>query len=396
MNESHPIRIPAGLDESDLLAWVEGEGLSRDREAMVARALDADPSLARQLGAMKRDRAALRLLPEERAPRGLVESAMAVLEPALERQMLLTMERGMESRPPVSIVRPVRRSLLATVFADRVARRFAAAAALLVTAGVATWVVSGYLAHPVVSPTAPGTVAATAGSEAPNPGVGVARDGLESPGLATLAQGPEASPAEPEPEAKASAVAAVEAASIDPARAVALACEHRLVIRVAARDVARASARLDGFAARSARAGAGGWRVDANAPAALASALLKPREFIGGATGRGVDPVLAGRALDEFMGPIMPGRPEPAWPVAAVASGKVYVVESRLEESALAGLLAALSAGGERAVFAESAEVLPMPPPMVNAAAVLWWSQPPTSWVPWASIPVVVEPGPRP
>ena len=74
-------------DEADLLAFVEGESLPRDRELSVAKALEADPALARKMERMRADRAAFRALPDVKAPPGLMDAVEAALQPLLERQV---------------------------------------------------------------------------------------------------------------------------------------------------------------------------------------------------------------------------------------------------------------------------------------------------------------------
>src|SRR5688572_15734830 len=133
-------------DEADLLAWVEGERLPRDREAIVAAALTRDPALARQLELMRADRQAFSSLPEPSAPAGLMDSVEAALQPMLERQMLLGLRDGqpVENHLPVSLVQPMRRSILQAFVADRVGRRLAAAAALLLLLGGASYFATSY------------------------------------------------------------------------------------------------------------------------------------------------------------------------------------------------------------------------------------------------------------
>src|SRR5262249_45834498 len=89
-------------DEGDLLAFIEGEALPRERELAVARELSGSPELARRLEAMRADREALRSLPQMSAPPGLLDAVEAALQPVLERQMLL----GLRDGEPVSEMPP--------------------------------------------------------------------------------------------------------------------------------------------------------------------------------------------------------------------------------------------------------------------------------------------------
>ncbi|TVQ32873.1 MAG: hypothetical protein EA376_04295 [Phycisphaeraceae bacterium] len=70
------------IEEHDLLAWIEGE-LAPERARIVESALDADPGLRAWAEAVARDRSLLSASgadAEARAPRGLVEDAIAIVE----------------------------------------------------------------------------------------------------------------------------------------------------------------------------------------------------------------------------------------------------------------------------------------------------------------------------
>src|SRR5687767_8619175 len=88
------LRFPAGLDEGDLLAWVEGEPMLAGRRAAIAAWLSREPAVGAAIEGMRRDREALRALPEESAPASLMAMVAAQLEPVLERQMLLGLAEG--------------------------------------------------------------------------------------------------------------------------------------------------------------------------------------------------------------------------------------------------------------------------------------------------------------
>ena len=152
---------PRPPDEADFLAWVEGEALPRDREAAVSRAIGADPALGRRLSSMRADRMALKSLAQVAAPASLMAGVEAALQPVLERQMLLGLRDGEEvaDHPPISIVRPVKRSIMQTFFADRMGRRLAVAAGLLLMVGGATYLGTTYLS----GRTAPGLATALSG-----------------------------------------------------------------------------------------------------------------------------------------------------------------------------------------------------------------------------------------
>jgi hypothetical protein len=73
----------------------------------------------------------------------------------------------------------------------------------------------------------------------------------------------------------------------------------------------------------------------------------------------------------------------------------VYMVQSRLDETALESLSTALKGVTVNLVFEEAPEEVAQreePLPSTAPTAVLWWSQPPAAWTWWTSVPVVVEP----
>ncbi|MCC6659322.1 MAG: hypothetical protein IT437_00395 [Phycisphaerales bacterium] len=396
MNGPHPIPIPAGLSEADLLAWVEGGPLQRDVAAAVARALDADPGLARLLGSMKADRAAILALADERAPDGLADAAMAIAEPALERRMLLGMESSAPARggTPVSIVQPSRRSVLEVIFADRVGRRFAAAAGLLLVAGGATWFVTSILTRGGLS-RPPEQRIANAGVQVGVPEVEPpAAPESEEPGI-ELAMGPPLPPPETGGLKQASELRAAmaEAAPATPApmataRALHLARGRRLVIRVTGTSLEQGSARMQSLAVAHARPESA-WRVSGEAPPRVA-ALFTPRP-----TEWPVEvPASGPAALASRSDSTGAALPSPAAPVhmtpPPLPRCRVFTVESRLDESALDAILASLSGDGLSAAFAEATDAVPESAPGMTAAALLWWTQSPASWAPWGTIPVVI------
>lgn len=116
-----------GVNEIDLLAWVEGD-LPDDRREIVRAALDADPALRALTEGMALDRASLRALGAERltAPAGIIADAFA----AAERQTILAGASAMDMESQDAPVRVIR-------FASW--RGLAAAAAVAIVAGGALY-----------------------------------------------------------------------------------------------------------------------------------------------------------------------------------------------------------------------------------------------------------------
>ena len=392
-------------DDADLLAFVEGHPLPREREVAVLRALDADPMLARQLELLRADRAALMSLADEPAPAGLIEAA----EAALERGMLLGLEKSgtpVADRPPVSLVRPMRRGFWETFMADRAGRQMAAAAAVLLVAGGATYFTAVALSGrgPVEGdriailepdPQAPtfveednagGRLADTSGEPA----------GTEPGAAASTIAEHAASPA-PAPDETPTMIAAAPA-PVTAAQAVDLARERRLVIRVSGPRPERAAARVEREAARSARPGSTPWLMRPDVPSALLALIDRPaapalpEAMPDGpstpaiAAREGQPPASRQHSISPFS-----GAPRPT-PDAAAA---LYIAEVRLDEAAIESVARRLG-GGELTITFEAldeplpADLFPEAPP-VHPDAVLWWSRDPGTWRVWASVPVVVE-----
>jgi hypothetical protein len=417
--------LPPGLDEVDLLAWVEGDALPRNREVAVARLLSENPQLARQLDALRRDKDVLRSLGgDERAPAGLLDGVQAALQPVMERQMLLGLQDGqmVDSRPPVSLVIPARRSMFDVMLRDRIGRRMAMAAGLLLLVGGTTYLAAvmfsgngpqpseiGRLAHQgdaLAEDPASLLAAKERESSAPAMGDGDSPTALESEPT-MLAQGPEGHAATEDP-ADASiatalrsgdepAIAAAEALPMSTAEALRLAEANKLVIRV---RLGEGLVRTDPVVDRL-RRNSSGWRYAGEASQILASALIRHAPEVGPQLVRPGEVV----ASSDFR-----GTPPGAWvgPPAPIARAMmdlprprsaVHVVQSRLDAASLESLRTAL-AGVSGAVWFEEAEegtidVLGSSPnpPLLAPSAVLWWSQPPAAWTWWSSVPVVVEPG---
>lgn len=427
---------PQMPDEADLLAWVEGEPLPRDRELAVARALEADKALARRLEAMRRDQAVLCSMPEVACPPGLVRAVESQLQPMLERQMLLDLRDGasVHDHIPISIVQPVKKSIVAAFLRDRVGRRLAMAAGLLlVVGGVSIWATMSFSQW-----TTPKPVLATNSKElkkdnaarmteaspipaaaAPDSGTSIAMGDAKR---STSQAAPEASktgsdvgestlaaadrPAEPllptvepesplvasNPEPEFAAAANVETSpDIDTARAVELAQEGRLVIRLRATDptIATQPSRV---ADRIKRADSSMWRLGGEPPSEVLARLSPPPAPEPELSREPSRPmVLSSReGLASDLAPGFDGPPRP--PEWLPPAKTVYMIETRLDEQSLDSLLSAIQGTYGDAIFEEASEPLPedaMTP--LNPAAVVWWNQPASGWVRWANVPLVID-----
>lgn len=389
-----------------MLAWVEGEPLSPEANAAVARALLADPALARQLELMRRDRIALCSLPEESAPRDLVAAVEAALQPVLERELLLGLQGAepVESMPVVSMVRPEKRGIFQTFLVDRAGRRMALAASLLVIIGGATWwATTTFTGAP--SPVRPIALNDSSRSSPIVPDAAAGSSTEIAPADASTASSLTMSTA-PTPEATAPSlvedtpivVASAEEligpvrTAMDDALAAELARERKLVVRVVSREASTAPRRVCDRV-----------RKELNSPAIkLASAV--PPELTVALEVRPLDaprpapvtpeaPVFA--AIDGASIYVGPPAPREVPIIEETEPQPLYVVQARLDAATMSQLRTSLErAGRDEVVFEERYEPLPLASggaPVLTPQAVLWWSNPPAGWTSWGEVPVIIE-----
>jgi len=214
---------------------------------------------------------------------------------------------------------------------------------------------------------------------------------------ATLAAAAEPEGATPAgvPDEPAAAIAAVEPgtpAAEEPSpmpieRAVDLARQGRLALRVQSLDVSRSAARVRSLADAPAFA----WRIDGRASATLAflldatpgrPSLDRPAPQSPALAGEdGVTP--PGWSPDEFRGPVAASEGDP---------GVVIVVSLPCEPGALAAMQRALVPGSESAAFVELEEAIPDAGDVLEPEAMLWWGQPPSRWAAWRRVPIIIAP----
>lgn len=384
MNDRNAIwnDLPPGLDEHMLLAWVE-DRLPAPQRVRVEEALRARPALLGRLDAMRSDRHTLRSLGEERAPAYLMES----IEETLERDALLGLASGQDllRSPPVSTV-VVRRPALGVMafIGSRAGRRLALAAAVALVAGAAVW-----LGPQLLSPAPP-----------PQDPVMIAQSESEPEPPAPEAAQPVA-PAPPAPEPVIAAApeppahSAIELPGPAPMRldrAVALAAEGRLAIRVGAERYDIAVQRVAQLVERPGRRG---WRLGRDDAGAAVALLPRIEDF-----GPGpllIDPgSLAVSAL-----PPAPGLSRPVIDTGAATlgagagplrAGRSYVARFALTEASLGRLLDQLAArAGAEPELEELAAPLWLEGPL-SADAILWWGGGADAVGSWGAAPVLIEP----
>jgi hypothetical protein len=369
---------------------------------------------------------------EEAAPAGLLDAIAGQLEPVFERQMLLGLADGKDliEGPPVSVVRPARQGVLASIFAERMGRRIALAAGLLLLVGGTTYFMAQALTNPGKPPKSNhtlalggkeqpetladvGTAASSAPSEtrsAPETAMMKAAGGDEN--AARMAVAPEG-PAAPSGETDfaddldfeiAGAIeppkmGPFQTEGMDAVRAAELAAEGRLVVRVLA-DEAELIRNPDKVALRLRKAppvARAGWNVEGEAPSSLASAVSTPFPTEAPARLREPQlPIMVG-IVDMDRYPEVPpavlyGKPKPQLAEALAHGPKVFSVQARLEPANLSRLKDSLAGVGGEVVFEEAAAQLPETgEPALSPQAILWWGQKPEAWSRWGRVPVVVD-----
>ncbi len=415
----------AGISEQLLIDLIEDQPIAEADRARIGAALLADPALSRMVAEMRADRVGLVELGHIKAPAGLLDGVEAMLE----RQALLGLATSEVSAVPASIpisqYQPAANRTDRAVTVRRIGYGLALAAGLAIVATVSFWAVrkpaspvvrditreNGKKAAPNVNPNTVTPAIVPGGSNdsiainnaAPvdtiNPTIEIATPGPTNVGKTD----PEVNPVDPVPTiAEATPVKLPFGMPLD--RALDLAREGRLLVRVKAKSIDAATTQLDRMKDRSASAaGSGGRLIALAAPQAAELAGVVRREH-----DRAIE---IARALTPFS-PVPPFfanqngtpnpfanrdphafSPKPATTVidAAPALGpSAYALDVPADERALRRLLKRLPAGGDIAVElteVTSEIVLAVPP---DASTILWWTSTGT-WTGTLSVPVVVE-----
>ncbi|MGQ0629367.1 MAG: hypothetical protein ACT4PL_14875 [Phycisphaerales bacterium] len=395
-----------GVDERLLIDLIEDQPLSAEARETLGRALLADHNLSRLVAQMRADRAGLLDLGSVKAPAGLIDGVEAMLE----RDALLGLAASESVAAPASIPISTFRAAPALATTRRPSMRrigfaLSAAAALAVVATVS------YFAASRSGPNRPKPTDLTHNAD-PAPNIVPPRDlPGPSPIVNTLATGndPAAAPiGTPEP-ALATAIAAVSTiddlpkdiapAPADPFgmsfdRAIALARDGRLVVRVRTAAIDAVTANLERALDKPVRSGR---LVTLPGPVAatLASALHRDLEALPPifttAPRPGESPAIANQDPEHPANHIPVARPGETFPIVAPVFGPtIFALAMPADEATLRALLRMLGGTGDvRLELSESPAHLPAALP-VDAASVFWWTTPAT-WSPTLSVPVVVQ-----
>lgn len=380
-----PRQIPEGLDEAALLALAESAPAPGDLDSL-------PPHLAELVAGMRADRAVLASLPEVSAPSDLVDRALARAQRDALQNLRLVGEQT--EGLAVSVVVPRRPTFWTAP------RRMAAAAAAMLLAAVG----GVYVGVRVMSGGSPNnsTIAAGGDPTQPRPDMGplaidqapISNDHTES------TEDPSPSPANPlilaSEGASGTRVAGgvvipmlpSEARSSEYDRALALAREGRLVVRVVSRENGKVSDRLAALADR--REPSRVWTIAASAPPEFAAALTNPQPSPDRPEPR---PAFAGeewkipmQGLDESAREMLRWRKPERLEQVSLASVAPSAEALRALEETLADRLGQVEfAEADRPILASS------PTRALTPESLLWWTQPPAQWSAWIAVPVVIE-----
>lgn len=388
------------IDEAELLGWIEND-LPSEEHRRVSLALSRHPELRDRVEQMRADRQALRLLPDEPAPPGLLEGVADLLE----RELLVSFDAG-----PADDLRlaggseEASRGWLSPLVGERAGRRLGLAAAVLLMVGGL-----GYLGIVMVQQ-AGGPPPALPTESSGVTGRGIAHheagpggnpddariaeasriESTGSPGATRLASGETLGPPEPTAEllamesAEPGAAAASVFEEIDADRALALAREGRLIIRVRTTIPEQTLAWLD----RVARTGEGVRRDQALASRLASVIEPTPIEWY---PSRDLPPMIYANGGEELPGSGIDREALGMGPLGPPRIAEIVLSELELDARALERARSALSRQpGQSAVFGESPE--PTGERVVDSPrGVLWWLGGAEEWLPRTRVPIVVE-----
>jgi len=406
-NDHHAGGLPGGIDETDLLALIEGTPLPAERAARLREALATDPRLAELAALMRADRDTLASLAPVSAPSDLLDRVEAILE----REALVGLARteataGVDALP-ISTYLPARRPWMTR----RTGAPLAAAAAVLLIAGGVLMLIPGK--RPIVPPPGP-----------------LANDTTDRPSSTDLAHSTTTKPTlsntgtPGEPERAPVDVAAKPATetptatdttpadpviakvaplpAITPEQLIAAASEGRLVLRLrAAPDKAfgrisalntnarslRVEPMTDGQRSAAAVAFVGAWarRQPMIDPAPLLPRLPEPAPL---ARGNPLAPSAPTAVVP--VGIVREAEPPAAREPEPVIASQAYITAVPATTEGLESLIKAL---GNETVPADW-QLLPVSVQIdapADASSILWWASPPATWAKRFTVPIVVQ-----
>lgn len=369
------------LSEGQLLDWIDG-CLSPEEEARLA-ALSGRIGLSRRIEEMRANKRALTRAGDAAAPAELHDRVLA----ALERESLFDAPVEAPEAIPISTVVVEReRPRSRWMHSAGAPLAFAAGLALLVS-GAAYWVVVSRPAP--VSKTGGGVALKSDEADALRPPEErrEAQPAMEIASAPVMEHAPDADLPSLGPATAPTITLAAKRKPIDDARALELAREGRLVMRVVADNV-KVLADLEHDAARPTSQRE--WKLSAEVPASVVAAVA-PRNVPFG-LGTREEFAFASKDALSMIGP----RAALTWPVTAMADRGArvkgtYFAEVPVRESTLRAVKSVFADRlNARVVFEELDEPV-RAPARLDTDSALWWTRPSSRWTERVSIPVVVE-----
>lgn len=381
-----------------MVDWIDGN-LS---EAEIAKLAEASGrgDIRQRVQQLQRNRSLLASVRVEAPPADLHDRVLA----ALERDSLIGVSAEQWAQVEDS-ARPI-----ATLPQDRFANEsqqsvsrnwWNAAPSLAMAASILLLVGGGVLLYPTIrsamspAPLVPNTLPGN-GSLASNSGTGNVGDAQSMSGTVAAMPGATANDAGPAGSALATAgVGAPSAQStqpaqpIDMARALELAREGRLIVRVIAKDTA-SLARVE-TAATNPQSKLG-WRLSRDVPSSVVAMMMPP---VAG------EPMMASASVRDRTASLLGAFAGPGAALSLpnpqqIAQNKVrgtYVLDVQQSSAGFSQALDMMSKGLSATIqFEQSAEPMPLHRG-VKPSDVMWWNHPSNQWTDRVAVPVIVQRG---
>lgn len=407
-------KLPDHITEAEVLALIEGDmaSLPPDRRDIVREAVAGDPYLSRVVGEIRADASVVISMSRVSAPSSVRARVIEDLQRPRASQVIREPEGG---EIPVSSVVMTRDGLWKRFIANAPVRRLAAAAGLVLTAGLgvvlimqavrlgqdhASSIALNNPSRPVqpsrmnedlTAPSQPEIAVATDAGIAESPVAPLAvDDGGATPIAATTNDRPVM--------ADDSLDALDPIVALTPAEAVELARAGQLVIRVRALSELEAHADIEKFAVQTAKELQ--WRPLEPWELPQVTLALRERPYTPMPLASEKEPTRARDAMAKKP-PSVVDLPQvaPSGTAADIAEAlkqadfrPIYTVEMDENERDLVALLQRLSKRRSHvAEFVALEKPLPTLIPSAEPAAVLWWTHRPSEWTRRICVPIVLE-----
>lgn len=405
-SNSSPNGLPGPVSEEQMVDWIDNRLSAAEVEALVLASGRSD--IRQRVQQLQRNKQLLAALPTEAAPPDLHDRVLA----ALERDALLGVSPEQwaqveDSAQPVASL-PIDRFEAQRQIPSQGRNWWSAAPSLAMAASILLLVGGGVLLYPTIRAAMQSAPRATPGgtlaeaqpdstpdqqsSSQANPGANpvVASNAGGTTDVPLSTSTTNASTLAAVTSAQSDASLAAAAQPIDSARALQLAQEGRLIVRMLAKD-AGALPRIEATATNPQSRLP--WRLTRDVPAAVVAAMMPKApgepEF---ASAQG----LRNRTesmLSAFAGPAAAfAMPSPQ----TLAQSKVrgtYVLDVQHSTLSFAQALDMLSKGlGASVQFEESPQPLPLQRQQ-RSQDVLWWTQPSSQWTDRVAVPIIVQRG---